>query len=835
MSKIRLSPVLGSALLFITACSADDASNSTTSVLDERAVTSQTEPGPRSGITVIVDADVYTLDQAQPWVESFAYDHEGVIIAVGTEAKVFAAAGDNPTIIDGGGNMVVPGFQDAHVHVPEAGINLEVCFMPDGLQLDDYEALAADCALEQPESEWVRGAGASLFDLRDTEESPLDVLDRAVPDRPAVILDNLGHAVWTNSLGLEAAGIGEDDPDPQGGVFHRDHNGDLTGLLLEDAQQLVRNAAAPDGETNYRGLLTALRELAREGVTSVSDAGGYWLQSHPEAWERAAAEGTLTVRASNSLYVYPDLPLEEQLAEFDRRFSDADESLRFDTAKIYIDGILDLGTAWLLEPYDIAVDDNYPSGFRYFELDQLQTYVAELHQLGYRISFHAIGDGAVRAGLDAIEAIPDDPEAVADRRHRITHTYLVDETDLPRFSQLGVVADFQQSPDAVAADYHDALFEIIGDRAFGLLPTTRLLEAGASVSLSSDWDAGPLSPLGTIERSLTRSTNAVPDLETALSLATIDAAYALGHDHITGSIEIGKQADYVVLDQNLFEIDFSDIDDTRVLMTVVGGRVVHRSTAITNTVATPSTVAAATTTVDDRTGSPGPDWLGTRLLPLRPGDDNGVAQPTPPELVDRQLWTTDVLPPPIDGVFVATVASPPPSDVLARSTFRDECPVAADDISYATVSFFGFDGLFHTGEFIASVNHVDALVDVFAALHEMRFPIEQMHVTTQAAVDAHPTGDSNNTSSFVCRPAVNSSSWSRHALGGALDINPFHNPYVKGDLVIPELATAYLDRDMERVGMVTPAVVALFAEIGWGWGGSWSSASDWMHFSDTGG
>ena len=253
------------------------------------------------------------------------------------------------------------------------------------------------------------------------------------------------------------------------------------------------------------------------------------------------------------------------------------------------------------------------------------------------------------------------------------------------------------------------------------------------------------------------------------------------------------------------------------------------------TESTTTSTPATTTTVDTRSGTAAPAWLGTRLLPLRPGEDNGVAQPTPAELVDRQLWTTDTLVPPTDDVFVSNVTSPPPADVVVRSTWREECPVRLDELAYAQVSFFGFDGLFHTGEFMSHVDHVDGLVDIFAELHATRFPIEEMVVTTQEAVDAHPTGDSNNTSSFVCRPAVNSGAWSRHAHGGAIDINPFHNPYVKGDLVIPELADVYLDRGDQRTGMVTASVVERFAEMGWGWGGNWNSASDWMHFSDTGG
>lgn len=536
--------------------------------------------------TIVSNAMVYTVDNRWSVAEAFAYDADGVIIAVGSEAEVRAAVnGDtvngvngHAREIDAGGNTILPGFQDPHVHVPEAGINEEVCFLPDGLGLEDYETLLADCADAQPDADWVRAAGASLFDLRATEELPVEVLDRAVPDRPAVVLDNLGHAVWTNALGLAAAGIDDSTPDPQGGVLHRDGAGRLTGLLLEDAQQLVRNAAAPDGDTNYRGLLVALEQLAENGITTISDAGGYWGQGHPAAWERAATEGTLTVRAMNTLYVYPDLPVDEQLAEFERRFSDDPKALlQFDTAKVYVDGILDLGTALLIDPYDEPVDANYPSGFRYFTTDQLHRYVDGLHAIGYRINFHVIGDLAVREALDAVANIADEPATVADRRHRATHTYLVAPADLDRFAGLGVVADFQQSPDAIDPDYHRYLAQFIGDRAFDLIPTGQLINADAAVTLSSDWDAGPLSPLGTIARSLTRETNPVPDLETAVALATIDAAYALGHDDRTGSIEVGKQADYVILNQDLFSVDVTDITKTEVLLTVLAGTEVYRS------------------------------------------------------------------------------------------------------------------------------------------------------------------------------------------------------------------------------------------------------------------
>jgi hypothetical protein len=210
-------------------------------------------------------------------------------------------------------------------------------------------------------------------------------------------------------------------------------------------------------------------------------------------------------------------------------------------------------------------------------------------------------------------------------------------------------------------------------------------------------------------------------------------------------------------------------------------------------------------------------------------------QPTPPELQDRQLETLDLLPAPTDEEFHGTI-EPIPDEVLARASWVSECPVELDGLSYLTMTHFGFDGRFHTGEMMVNASVAEDVVGVFAKLHQARFPIEQMRVITKEEIDAHPTGDWNDTTSFVCRPAVGSSSWSQHAFGTGIDINPFHNPYLKGDLVLPELASAYTDREDVRPGMIIEGdvVTEAFAEIGWGWGGNWSSLKDWMHFSVSG-
>lgn len=248
---------------------------------------------------------------------------------------------------------------------------------------------------------------------------------------------------------------------------------------------------------------------------------------------------------------------------------------------------------------------------------------------------------------------------------------------------------------------------------------------------------------------------------------------------------------------------------------------------------TTSTVPPATAT----TVSPfaRPDWLGSRPLPLRE-DGHGAVLETPPELVDRQLETVPLLPPPASDEFEFTI-QPVPDDVLARSSWTPECPVGVDELAYVTVSHVGFDGELYTGELLVNAAWAEEIVGVFRSIFEGGFPIEQMRVIRLDEVDDPPTGDWNETTSFVCRPAVGNTSWSQHAYGLAIDVNPFHNPYQKGDLVIPELASAYTDRAFLRPGMIQAddVVVEAFAAIGWGWGGNWNSLTDWMHFSASGG
>ncbi|MGI8518121.1 MAG: M15 family metallopeptidase [Acidimicrobiia bacterium] len=266
------------------------------------------------------------------------------------------------------------------------------------------------------------------------------------------------------------------------------------------------------------------------------------------------------------------------------------------------------------------------------------------------------------------------------------------------------------------------------------------------------------------------------------------------------------------------------------------------TTAATTTAAPTTTLAPATTTsttIPPEPGTVAPDWLGTRILPLRP-DGLGEIQPTPEELVNRRFPTIDLLGPLESDEFVGTVG-PVPTDVLARSTWREGCPTAVEDLSYLVVSFYGFDGQAHEGELIVNARYGEGMLEVFRTAYEHRFPLEQMRVITFPELNAPPTGDSNDTTSFVCRPVVaQDSGWSMHAYGLAIDLNPFHNPYWRNEVVVPELASAYTDRAALRPGMLDPndsaaiAIIEAFAGMGWEWGGNWQTLKDWMHFSENG-
>lgn len=525
---------------------------------------------------VLTNAKIHTVNPDAPTVEALAIDDNGVIIAVGNEASVLAAAGEGAEVIDLEGMMVLPGFQDAHVHLVEAGVNEVLCPFEAFASLDDTLAAVEEC-LDTSETEWAVGSGVSMTNLLDQSDNPIALLDELAPDRPVLILDDIGHGAWANSAALRAVGYDRLEGNPPGGIILRDAAGEPNGVVLENAQQALRNKAFPgsaeDLDFAYESMLPTLELFAENGITSVSDAGGFWPQGHVKVWQRALAEDTLTVRASNTLYVYPDLPFDEQMADLAALYSnDKGSLLRFNQAKIYVDGILEQRTGAALSPYlpGAGVDHGFDSGFLYFEEDLLMRYSSALADLGFQLQYHVTGDRGARLALDAIAGASREPGP-----HRLTHLYLLDPKDMPRLAELGVVADFQLAPSSVDPDYVEFIRQFIGDRADAMLPAGTLAAMGAEVVMSSDFDADELSPLVKIQTAVMRQKNGAPDVATAIAWMTIAPARLLRQAETTGSIEVGKFADLVVIDRDILDMAVEQIDQAKVVATLLQGDAVY--------------------------------------------------------------------------------------------------------------------------------------------------------------------------------------------------------------------------------------------------------------------
>ncbi|WP_077966300.1 amidohydrolase [Ensifer adhaerens] len=522
---------------------------------------------------VITDAKVRTMNPAAPLAEAVAIDEDGVILAVGDEGTVLKKAGADAHVVKLGGKLVLPGFQDAHVHLIEAGVNASLCEFEALASLEETKATVRDCVKES-EGDWVVGSGVSMTNLLDETDDPVGVLDKISSDRPILILDDIGHGAWANSVALEAAGYDKIKGNPPGGIILRDEKtGAPNGIVLENAQQKLRNLAFPDTPENvkfaYENMLPTLKTMAENGITTVSDAGGFWPQGHLKAWQMAEKNDTLTLRAANALYVYPDLPFDEQVETLSNFYSnDPNRLLKFNQVKIYVDGILEQRTGALLAPYrqGPGIDHGFDSGFLYFDEATLDRYSKVLSEKGFKLHYHVTGDRGARLALDAIAQ--SDPEPGP---HRLTHIYLLDKADYGRFKDEGVVADFQLAPSSLSREYDTFIRKFIGERADTMMPAGSIEKTGATMVMSSDFDADELSPLIKIQTALQRKKDGAPDVETAVKWMTVNPAKLLNQDDKTGTIEPGKFADLVVIDKDIFEIPVKEIGKATVEATLLQG------------------------------------------------------------------------------------------------------------------------------------------------------------------------------------------------------------------------------------------------------------------------
>jgi predicted amidohydrolase YtcJ len=525
-------------------------------------------------------ADVYTMDAARSWASAVAV-RNGRIVYVGSDNIPSGLIGRQTEVVDLRGRMVLPGFQDGHVHPISSGIELGECTLDD---LTTSKALADSvraCARAQSDRPWVRGGGWQLPVFKDANPSK-QLLDQAVPDRPAILYAADGHSAWVNSKALELAGITKQTPDPPNGRIERDPSTrEPSGTLREDAIGLVAKIVPPRTARELAAGLDRAQKLANEyGITTIFSASTD--EADLGAYSAAEKKAALTLRVIAAIHLGD--PLQDsmlpKLRELRARF--AGPRVHPTAVKLFADGVIESRTAALLAPY---LDRRGDSGAPVYDPGALKDLAVALDGEGLQIHVHAIGDRAIRMTLDAF-AYARTRNGPPDARHSITHLQLIDPDDVPRFRDLGVVANFQ----ALWANGDEYLTQLTEPalglkRSRWLYPIASVVRSGAVVSGGSDWSVSSLNPLDAIETGITHrppgdTTQSVwnpaerVDLPTMLAMYTINAAYANHMDRETGSIEVGKLADLIVLHRNLFAIPPEEIHTVQVLRTLLEGKTV---------------------------------------------------------------------------------------------------------------------------------------------------------------------------------------------------------------------------------------------------------------------
>jgi hypothetical protein len=513
-------------------------------------------------VLVLRDAAIYTLDPARPWARTVVVA-SGRIVYVGDDAGAQSHVPPGARVLALHGAMVLPGFHDAHAHPLSGGLRLGRCRLDQPTADAVYAAVRA-CAAATPGTDWLLGAGWSraLFDGGAPTRATLDAL---LPGRPAFLTTDDGATAWLNSKALAIAGI--DAP---------------SGIVDGETAQAIRRHIPAPSPAEYREALHRATALAqRVGITSVFDAAAN--AAMLDAYRAADRAGELGVRVVAAQRVDPALGVAQVDAMIARRAALRGRRLRADAAKLFLDGEFASHDAALLAPYADAPDAR---GTLRLDPAALDGIVRRLDAAGFQLHLHAMGDGAVHAGLDAL-ARAARANGPRDRRHQIAHLGLVDASDLGRFKALGVTANVQpqwaQADDPALAGITQALG---ARRSARLYPIGSLRAAGARLVIGSDWPSTALNPLESIQVALTRQplTGDKPtfgvqqriDLQAVLAALTRDAAWVAGEAATTGSIEVGKAADLVVLERNLFEVEVARLHQVRVLLTLLDGEAVWR-------------------------------------------------------------------------------------------------------------------------------------------------------------------------------------------------------------------------------------------------------------------
>ena len=540
-----------------------------------------------------VNGAVYTVDAARTRAQAVAVE-DGRIVAVGGDDAIRELVGPRTEIVDLEGRMLLPGFQDAHVHPVSGGVDRLQCDLHDLNTRVDYLRRVETYAQEHPDREWILGGGWSM-DVFPGGTPTKDLLDAVVPERIVFLPNRDGHSIWVNSRALEVAGITAATLDPADGRIERDDTGEPAGTLHEGAADLVgRLAPQPTADEVHQGLLEGQRHLHSLGITAWQDAivSTDLPMDNYSAYLRAAGTGDLTARVVGALWWDRERG-EDQIADLvDLREHGRSGRFAATAVKIMQDGVCETFTAAVLEPYlDAEGRTTDERGISFVDPEALKGYVTDLDRLGFQVHFHALAERAVREALDAIEAALR-TNGPSDHRHHLAHIQVVHPDDVPRFRRSRAVANAQPLWAAHEGQMDDLTIPFLGEpRWRWQYPFGSLVRAGANLAMGSDWSVSSPDPLEEIYVAVNRKTpptylygndnHEVFLPEERLDLATSIAAFTMGSAHVnhldevTGSIEVGKFADVAVVDRDLFAHPVDEIASAQVDATFVQGASVY--------------------------------------------------------------------------------------------------------------------------------------------------------------------------------------------------------------------------------------------------------------------